>query len=260
MFRSIAASALLLAAPLPAQDPSGRTIQVTGTGIVQTPPDVALIELWVRGEGTTADAAASALAAKQKAIAGGVGALLGTGTEITTGNVVVIEARDPACADARGYGSQPRLSQGTCTVTGFVATMQGGIRTRAVAKAGTAAALAARLGASDARLQGFALADPDAAQRRAGTAAIRDARVRAEAIASGANVRLGPLMTLRDQATYTPQTVFAAADPSFAPPAPAAPPAPVAIDVAARPIETRAQVYATYAITPIDNAAGAARD
>lgn len=80
-----------------------------------------------------------------------------------------------------GLWQQPRLSTGDCAVTGFIATMQTRVRTYAVAKAATAAGLASRLGASDARLQGYALSNPEAAQARANTAAIAVATRRAAA-------------------------------------------------------------------------------
>ena len=91
-----------------------RTIRVAGQGKVRTPPDIARLQYWVRGEGATPDAATATLAAKQKAIVGGLTGLLGAGTEATTGEVTVLEVRDRGCDDTRGYGSQPRLSQGAC--------------------------------------------------------------------------------------------------------------------------------------------------
>jgi uncharacterized protein YggE len=226
-----------------------RTVQVNGTGIVQTVPDLALLDVYLRGEGPTPDAATTAIAAKQKAVISALSGLLGSDTELTTSNVTIIEARGGTCADARGYGSQPRLSTGDCAVTGFIATIQLRVRTRAVERAATAAGLASRLGASDARVQGFALSNPEAAQARANAAAIADAGRRAVALASGANLRLGPVVTVRDQASY--EVVVMA---SRAANAPAAPPAPqvstVVIDLKPTPIETRAQIFVTYAIAP----------
>jgi uncharacterized protein YggE len=252
MVYRIVAGCLLLSQPLWAQEPTGHTIQVSGTGIVQTAPDVALLDIYLRGEGTTPDAATSALAAKQKAVTGGVLALLGAATELTTGNVTVIEARAAACADARGYGSQPRISAGECAVIGYIATAQSSVRTSNVVKAGTAAGLASRLGASDARLQGYALSNPEAAQSRASAAAIETARQRADTVARGAHVRLGPIVMVRDQASYDAMTSRGG---GYAPSAPPPPPAPqvspaVEIDVKPKPIETRAQVFVTYAIAP----------
>lgn len=248
MMRWIAMAALITPQALAAQESPERAIQVTGTGLVQTAPDVALLDIYLRGEGATPDAATTAIAAKQKAVSGGVLALLGFGSELTTSNITVIEARSAACADARGPGSQPRISTGDCAVIGYIATMQTRVRTRNVEKAGTAAGLASRLGASDARLQGYALSDPEAAQSRASAAAIEVARQRAVAVAKGAGLQLGPIISVRDQASFD-VTVGA----RFAPGASPAPPAPqmaspVVIDVKPQPIETRAQVFVTYSI------------
>ncbi len=245
----LVAGAVLIPQAVCAQEAPGRTVQVMGTGIVQTVPDIALLDIYLRGEGATPDAATTAIAAKQTAVSEGLTSLLGSGNELTAGNVTIIEARGSSCADARGYGSQPRLSTGDCAVTGFIATMQTRLKTRAVGKAATAAGLASRLGASDARVQGFALSDPNAAQARANTAAIAVAAQRATALASGAGLRLGPIVMIRDQANY--DIVVSA---SYAPPPPPPPPAPrvspVVIDIKPTPIETRAQVFITYAIAP----------
>lgn len=82
-----------------------RTLQVTGTATVRTEPDIALLDIYLRGEGPTPDAATTAIAAKQKAVANGLAGLLGPNTELTGSNVTIIKARSGTCADARGYGS-----------------------------------------------------------------------------------------------------------------------------------------------------------
>lgn len=223
------------------------TIQVVGTATVSTKPDRANLVYWVTGEGKTADEASSQLAAKHKAISGGLSELLGRGTEMSAGEVSVIETRETACDGPGNYNNRPRLSTGACAVTGYIATLQGNVRTGAIDKAATAAGLAARLGARDARLQNFFLSNPEEAQRRANTAAIADARAKAESMASGAGVQLGQLLTLNDQnAGDVVVTGNLAAPP--APPPPAMATAPVRIDVSPRPIETRARIYARFAI------------
>ena len=250
-YAMLAAAAALVPAAGMAQTPAEpeRTIRVTGVGVVRTPPDTARLDYWVRGEGTTPDEASRALATRQKAIAGALGGLLGAGAEITTGNVIVIEVKDRACDD-QGYNGRPRLSQGACAITGYLARMQAGVRTGAIGKAGTAVGLAARLGASDARLTGFSLSNPREAQARATAAAIADAKTRAEAVATGAGTPLGAIVTVTDQAGYEP-IVMGAAMRAAPPPPPPPPPeamAPVAIDVTPAPIETRQQVFVTYSI------------
>ncbi|MEG3171884.1 SIMPL domain-containing protein [Sphingomonas sp. ZB1N12] len=244
----VTAVAVLIPQAVLAQVPPERTVQVTGTGTIQTAPDIALLTIYIRGEGPTPDAATTMIAAKQKAVNEALVGLLGSNSELTASNVTIIEARSGACADGQGYGSRPRLSTGDCAVSGFIATMQTSVRTRAVEKAATAAGLASRLGASDARVQGFALSDPEAARARANMAAIADAAKRAAALASGAGLRLGPIIAVRDQASYdiTVTGALRGANAPAAPPAPRV--SPVTIDLKPTPIETRAQVFVSYAI------------
>ncbi len=149
--------------------------------------------------------------------------------------------------DGSGPNSRPRLSVGPCEITGYLARLQGTGRTHAVDKAGTAAALAARLGASDARVQGFQLSDPAEAQRRASAAAIVNARAKAEAMAAGAGVRLGGLISLNDQ-SFGSEIVVRGHGLRSAPSLPASEALPVEISVFPRAIETQARVVARYAI------------
>jgi len=222
-------------------------IQVVGVATVTTKPDQANLIYWVTGEGKTADEASASLAAKQKAIVGGLTGLLGRDTQLSSGEVSIIETRSPQCDGPGNNNSRPRLSEGPCAVTGYIASMQGTGRTRAVEKAGTAAGLAARLGARDARVQGFQLADPAEAQRRAMAAAIANARSKADAMAAGAGVRLGDLISLNDQNGGN-EIEFRANDIGSRPAPPAPPPPPVEISLSPRPIETQARVYAQFAI------------
>lgn len=238
---------LLSSGAAAAQDSNDRApvIQVVGVGTVSTKPDVANIVYWVTGEGRTADEASAALAAKNKAIAGALAALLGRETMLSSGEVSVTEARSPDCQ--RGGNPQARLSEGPCAVTGYIANLQGNVRTGAVDKAGTAAGLAARLGARDARLQGFQLGDPGEAQRRATAAAIANARVKAEAMAAGAGVRLGDLLALNDQNAGNEIRIVANDVGDLPSPRLGLAPA-VEIAVSPRPIETQARIFARYAI------------
>ncbi|WP_164857233.1 SIMPL domain-containing protein [Sphingomonas crocodyli] len=241
----------LAATPAMAQDNAPqRLITVVGVGIDRTQPDVAMLDFTLRGEGDNADAAASALVARQKALTSGLMALLGSTTDITTSNVNVTEVRDRACNDGRPpFGAASTLSRGACAVIGYIAFIQGQVRTRTVDKIATAAGLAGRLGASDARVTNFALADPEAAQRRAAVEAMKDARQRAETVATGAGVKLGEVATIRDQVAGGTQELYVTAQRAvtITPSAPPPPP-PIPIDVKLRPIETRAQITVSYEI------------
>ena len=222
------------------------SIQVVGVGTVSTRPDVANLVYWVTGEGKTADAASAALAAKQKAIADGLAGFLGREARLSSGEISVIETRSPECDGPGTYNGRPRLSEGVCAVSGYVASLQGMVRTGVVEKAATAAGLAARLGARDARVQSFQLGDLADAQRRATAAAISNAEAKAEAMAAGAGVRLGPLLSLNDQSSGSDLVVSGGFQSLASAPPP--PPPPVAIEVSPRPIETQGRVFARYAI------------
>ncbi|WP_394647131.1 SIMPL domain-containing protein [uncultured Sphingomonas sp.] len=241
-----AALGALAATAASAQKPEPRIVQVTANGVVETVPDVAVLTLFLRGEGPTPDAATGALATRQKAVEAGLTGLLRGDSEITTGNVTVIEARGKTCEDGRGYNSTPRLSTGECAILGYIATMQNTLRTHRIDKAATAVGLASRLGAGDARLERFVLSDPDKAQARARSAAIANARMQATALATGAGVRLGPILTLRDQMGSRFDAAEMAVSNAVPPPPP--PPPPIDLKAKPQPIETRAEVYVTYAI------------
>lgn len=226
----------------PASDPAP-SIQVVGSATVSTPADLATLIYWVAGEGRTPDEASMALARKHEAIVAGLAELLGRDLQLSTGEVVVLETRARECE-----GNRPRLSDGPCAVTGHIARLQGNARTRAVGKAGTAAGLAARLGASDARVQGFQLSDPAEARRRASAAAIADARAKAEAMAKAAGVRLGELTALNDQ-TMAGETMVRGESRLVVESRASGEP-PVEIGVFPRTVETQAHVVARFAIAP----------
>jgi len=230
------------------EPPPLHVIQVTGIGTVSTTPDIAVIDYWAVGEGKTPDEATNALVARQKAILAGINGLLQGSAQITNGSLSVIAVRGPECREANGYNPQPKLEQGACAIVGYLATMQGAVRTSQVDKAGTAVGLASRLGARDARLQTFQLADRQAAYSAAMERAIADAKRQAATIARAAGEKLGPIMMVRDQNFQPAEDIG-----MFARRAPAAPPpplAPVEININPQPIETRAQVFVSFAIVP----------
>ena len=243
----VAGSSPATAQQRPEREP---TIQVSGFAKVTTKPDIATLSYSVNGEGKTADAASGALAAKQKAIVAGLKGLLGRETDLSSADVTIVETRAAECNAQGGYNNRMQLSEGVCAITGYVASLNGTGRTAAVDKAGTAVGLAARLGARDARVQGFALRDPGEAQRRATTAAIANARTKAEAMAAGAGVKLGRLVSLNDQSGTNDIVVTGAYASEFAPPPAPPPPAPVEIAISPQPIETSARVFAQFAIAP----------
>ena len=242
-------AAFLAASPAMAQDGDPRpSINVAGQGEVKTPPDVARIAFDLTGEGRTSDEASQQLATKHKALVAALTSLLGRDSEATSSQVQVTQTRSRECQGNGGYYGQPQLSEGACAVTGYVVSLSGQVRTGAVDKAGTAVGLAGRLGARNARIEGFSLADQASSQRRATAAALADAKRRAETAAAGAGVTLGPILSISDQSSGPGEIIVTAQRGAPAPPPPPPPPPPVAIDIKPQPIETQARVYVRYAI------------
>ena len=233
--------AYLPASAMAADDPLPR-ITVSGSGRAMTPPDIATIEYGVRGEGASSDAAVAAMVARRKGIDAGLAALVPVAP--TASQVAVVEVRGSACQ--RSYGSA-RLSTGDCAIVGYIATLTMRLRTSAVKQAGTIVGLLGRLEASEPRLTGFALADPQAVQRKAIAAALVDARRRAEAIAAGTGVALGRLVAASTGGYAAAEDIVVTAQRVAAPLALRSPP-PIAVDLTPQPVETQAQVSVVYEI------------
>lgn len=238
---ALAAGASAAGAAVPEDTPR---IMVSGSGSVFTPPDVAVIAFTVHGEGDTPDAALRVLTAKQRAVEAGLRGLVEEPAK--GGEIALREVRSRECR-ANNYGA-PQLSTGACAVIGHVADLALEIRTRNVARAATAAGLIGRLGGTDPRVSAYLLADPGEAQRRAMAAALTDAKVRAQAIAAGAGVKLGALLSASDGGRIDdPEDIRVTAHRVVAAPPPP-PPAPVPVDVTPRPIRTEARASVTYRI------------
>jgi uncharacterized protein YggE len=227
------------------------TIQVSGTGKVTTPPNLAFVQYSLAGEGKTPDEASLALVTVRRSIVDQVGSILGGDATPTDSDLVIMPVRGPRCENASGYNAQPRLSQGDCAIIGYLATSGGTIKTSQIAKAGTAVGLASRLGARDARISSFEVEDTRAAQRAALADAVADAGRQAAAIAAAAGRRLGAILSIRDQNSgYRDIVVTGSRIPATHAPPPPPPPPPVEISLSPRPIETVSRVDVTYALLP----------
>lgn len=247
--RAIAiAAAALLAAPAAAQTQAvvPPAIDVTGHGKVSVPPDTANIHYWLRGEGKTPDDATRAMTEAQARVESGLKAFLGADAQITNSDLLVIEVRDPNCKNQNG---QPMLSQGDCAIVGYLAQSQTDVATPKVDKAGTTIGLASRLGARDARFQGFELRNIDAARREAMVRAVNDARAQALVLAGAAGGHLGRARTIQYGTYMTPMGKALPMIAAAPPPPPPAPP-PVEIDFKPKPQDITADVSVSYELLP----------
>jgi uncharacterized protein YggE len=241
------AAAALLAVPAAAQTPPPpHRIDVTGHGRVSVPPDTANLHYWLRGEGKTPDEAARAMVDAQARVESGLKDFLGPDAVVTNSNLIVMEARDPACKTQYG---QAGLSQGDCAIIGYIASSETDVRTSLIDKAATAVGLASRLGARDSRLQSYELRDSDRARHDAMTRAVADAHSQAEILASAAGGHLGPVAAIQYGA-YGFSPIVMTGSRLAVPPAPPPPPPPVQINARPRAQDVTADVSVSYELRP----------
>lgn len=260
--------------------PQPNTIMVAASGSVETPPDIALLSIVIRGEGKVPDDATRALAAKIKAITNGLRSI-DPQIEIRTGAVAIGEAYAGDCnrdaglpgstdvpismaadtlADADALADEadrlatdaarpsPKAATNPCAVIGYVARSEASVKMRKIADAGTAVGLAGRLGASSAGLDSFDLAQDDDARKRATAAAIANARAQAQAIADGSGVKLGGIMSVTDGTGDGGLVAEKLAPVLNAYDVALASPPPVAVDVAPKPVTTIVRLIVTFAV------------
>jgi len=179
---------LIAAVPASAQAPAtpGPPVVITsGEGIVKRAPDRA----WV------AIAAESRARNPQDAQR--------TNTDAMTAVIEKIKAAGiPAEAiQTTGYNLQPEYdyTNGKQTLRGYVARNQVQVRVDTLSKTGDVITAAVGTGATSVSNVRFDLKDRDAAEREALRLAVRDARQRAEAAASGAGVQIERILRIEEQ-------------------------------------------------------------
>ena len=182
---------LALAAPVAAQQapPQGPPVIVTtGEGIVKQAPDRAWVIIAAESRARTAQEA-------QK-----------LNTDAMTSVVDKIKAAGIA-ADAiqtTGYNLQPEFdyANGKQTLRGYVARNQVQVRVDALAKLGDIIAASVGAGATGVSNIRFDLKDREAVERDALRRAVRDARARADAAASGGGVQIDRIIRIDEQRDF----------------------------------------------------------
>lgn len=241
----LALAALIPTATVAATEEPIPRIIVSGLGTISTTPDRAVIEYGLHGEGTTSDEAVAALVAKRKTIEGGMTAIAGT-SQPKAGQISVNEVRGSAC----NRYEMPKMSTGDCAILGYSADVDMQLTTGNVKDAATLVGLIGRLGGRNPRLDRYTLADDKTARAQALAAAIGEARTKAEAMAEGAHVTLGRIISISD-GSYGAQPmadIVVTGSRVGAPPPPPPPPPPVEVNLTPRPIETQAHVQVVFAI------------
>jgi uncharacterized protein len=212
------------------QTPAGPSVIVTmGEGIVKQAPDRAWVMIAAESRARTAQEAER------------------LNTDAMTAVVEKIKASGIA-ADAiqtTGYNLQPEFdyANGKQTLRGYVSRNQVQVRVDALAKAGEVIAAAVATGATTVSGVRFDLKDRDTVEREALRLAVRDARRRADAAASGASVQIDRVIRIEEQREVDirpPMPMGMAMMKAEAGPAP--------VPLEAGEIEVRARVMMTVAI------------
>ena len=176
------------AAPASFAAAQAKTITVHGTGSVSSVPTRAEFTFGVTANGKTATAA---LAANAKAMTTLIAVLKARGIAeayLQTAQISLSPNRNPAGNLIFNYTASN-------SVTALI---------RSIAKAGPIIDAAVRAGANDVQGPLLTSADSQLLSRRALTAAVADARKRAEAIASAAHLGLGGVVSVSELSNNTP--------------------------------------------------------
>ena len=202
-FRAISAALLMIAA-LPASAiaadtvPPQRTIIVTGQGEVLGKPDQARITAAVVNQAPTAEAAAQENSTAMNRV---LMALAGLGIP-------------PNMIRTSNYSVLPQYSTATLAanrnITGYQAMNQITVTLTDLSKLGAVSDTLVHNGANQLGGVGFTIADPKPLADRARTAAVNDARAKAQTLANAAGVRLGPLLNIQEGPGVFQPTPFAA--------------------------------------------------
>jgi uncharacterized protein YggE len=174
-----------MTAQTPAVSPEGPVIITTGEGVVKLAPD----RVWVS---IAAESRARSPRDAQRANADAMSAVLGK----------LKSAGLPADAiRTSGYDLQPEFdyANGKQTLRGYVARNTVEVRVDDIGRVGEILDLAVGSGATAVSGIRFDLKDRVAADREALRRAVADARTRAEAAASGANLRVDRVLRIEEQ-------------------------------------------------------------
>jgi uncharacterized protein YggE len=177
---------VIIAAPSTSNSTVGTGVLASGDATVSKKPDVAYLSAGVQSQQSTAAAAQSDLATKAAKLINRIKALGVADKDFTTS----------------GYWLGPNYSSGG-SISGYRASEQLQFKWHNVDTVGKALDAVVQEGDATNISVGFGLADPKVTQAEARSAAIADARTKAQAMASAAGVKLGPVVRVSDQSSYS---------------------------------------------------------
>ncbi|CAN5682723.1 SIMPL domain-containing protein [soil metagenome] len=169
----------------------GPTVSVTGNGDSSVEPDEATVRVGIQAQAKTAkDAQNMASGIAQKVIADAVR---------IAGDRKMVQTSDLSLYPQ--YGENQKL-------IGYQASNVVSVRLSDLTKVGSVVDAAVTDGANNVQGVSFGLKDNKAAQAEALKSAVADARSKAEAIAGGMGMKLGPLVSVEEQGAARPVPVM----------------------------------------------------
>lgn len=166
-------------------------IAVQGEGVVAAEPDMAIISMGVTREARTASAAMD-------------GASAATADVLASVKAAGIEPRDVQTSSISLSPNWDHTRSGPPVVNGYVASNQLSVRVRDLAELGGLLDRVVGDGANTMNGLSFAVAEPRPLEDEARTAAVKDARAKAELLAAAAGVTLGPVISIAEAGSFAP--------------------------------------------------------
>jgi uncharacterized protein YggE len=179
-------------------DPTPRIV-VSGEGHANITPDLALLNLSVVREATTAKDALTANTAAMQKVLDAMQKLGIAKRDLQTSNFDIQPRYSYPQAQGPGANTQPQL-------VGYTVRNGLAVRVRDLNKLGELLDTSVTLGVNEGGNITFTNDDPSAAISQARVKAVQDAMARAKTLAEAANVKLGQILEISEQ-KFTPQPV-----------------------------------------------------
>lgn len=186
---------IICASPAAAQAQAPRVITMSGHGEVRAAPDTAMLSAGVSTEGATAAAALSANNGRMQAVMATIRKLRVPDKDIRTSNFSV----SPQYANS---GNEPPC------ITGYQASNQVDVRLEDVNKLGTVLDALAAAGANQMHGVNFLIRNDADLLSQARTAAVEEARAKAETFAKAAGVSLGEILSISESGNEAPRPMY----------------------------------------------------
>ena len=172
---------------------SGHTVTVSGSAVVTSKPDEAVISLGVQTQAQTATAALSQNASKMNDV---IDAIKGLGI-------------DAADISTDSVSLSPQTNNDGTQVIGYIAQNSVSVTVHDLSKAGSVIDKANAAGSNIVNGISFQVSQNNPALTAALTDAVKDAKSRAGAMAAGAGATVGDVISITDQSTPQPPVPFA---------------------------------------------------